>query len=161
MVWRIIDLKKLLVLLTVLLCLCGCTPKHEHTWTEATCEEPRKCSECGETEGEALGHEWVEATCIAPKTCTRCGKTEGEALGHSVPTLSCTEGGKCERCGKEVEALGHLTPNLSCTTGDTCQRCGEEFEPLGHEPGEETKKEIKKATCTEKGSYQLEVYCTR
>ena len=27
-------------------------------------------------------HEWTEATCFDPKTCTRCGETEGEALGH-------------------------------------------------------------------------------
>ena len=51
-----------------------------HTWAEATCEAPKTCSVCGETEGEALGHSWVEATCEAPKTCSGCGLTEGEAL---------------------------------------------------------------------------------
>ena len=32
--------------------LTGCG--HEHTWSEATCTEPKTCSECGETEGEPL-----------------------------------------------------------------------------------------------------------
>ena len=30
----------------------------------------------------ACQHEWKEATCTEPKTCTKCGETEGEALGH-------------------------------------------------------------------------------
>ena len=55
---------------------------HEHSWMEATCTEPKTCSICGETEGEALGHSWIEATCTEPKTCSVCGETEGEALGH-------------------------------------------------------------------------------
>ena len=150
-----------LLLLCILIGLFGCSPKHEHSWKEANCEESKTCTECGETEGEALGHEWAEATCTTPKTCLRCGKTEGEALGHSVKNLSCTEGGTCERCGKEIEPLGHITPNLSCTEGDTCQRCGEVFEPLGHEEGEAVKKTISSATCTEVGSYKIVVYCTR
>ena len=67
--------------LSICVMLTGCG--HEHIWAEATCTEPKTCSECGETEGEALGHTWEEATCTAPKTCSRCGETEGEALGHT------------------------------------------------------------------------------
>ena len=51
-----------------------------HTWIDATCETPKTCAVCGETEGEALGHTWVDATYEAPKTCSVCGATEGEAL---------------------------------------------------------------------------------
>ena len=29
---------------------------HVHKWTDATCDAPKTCSVCGETEGEALGH---------------------------------------------------------------------------------------------------------
>lgn len=76
--------------LTLTLTACG----HEHTWTEATCTEPKKCSECGATEGEALGHKWIEATCTSPKTCEICGETEGDPLGHAVDV------GLCSRCGK-------------------------------------------------------------
>ena len=65
----------------LMLVLTGCG--HKHTWAEATCTEPKKCSECGEIEGNPLGHDWsVEATCTEPKKCGRCGATDGEALGH-------------------------------------------------------------------------------
>lgn len=50
----------------------------EHEWVDATCQEPKHCSKCGETEGTPLEHEWAEATFAAPKTCTLCGETEGE-----------------------------------------------------------------------------------
>ena len=82
----------------VLLAGCG----HEHTWTEATCTEPKTCSECGKTEGEALGHDWTEATCAAPKTCTRCGETEGEALAHTLTEATFQSPAVCTVCGAEV-----------------------------------------------------------
>jgi len=41
----------------------------EHAWTDATCTEPKTCSVCGKTEGEALGHSMDAAT----RTCTICG----------------------------------------------------------------------------------------
>ncbi len=72
----------------------GCM--HEHEFTEATCTEPRTCTECGETEGEALGHDFSEATCTEPKICKVCGETEGEALGHTVSI------GTCKRCGESI-----------------------------------------------------------
>ena len=75
--------KKLTVLalaLALLLVFTGCC---SHEWNAATCETPKTCAKCSETEGEALGHSWVDATCAAPKTCSVCNKTEGEALGHS------------------------------------------------------------------------------
>lgn len=75
--------KKIICALVLALCLSmltGCCFHKE--WYAATCETPKTCVECGETEGEALGHIWVEATCTTPKTCTTCRVTEGEALGH-------------------------------------------------------------------------------
>lgn len=77
--------------------LAGCG--HEHTWTEATCIEPKTCSECGETEGEALGHTWAEATCTEPKTCRNCGETEGEALGHTWTEANYQTAQTCSVCG--------------------------------------------------------------
>lgn len=62
----------LLLIMGFSLCACG----HEHTWEEATCTEPKTCSECGETEGSPLGHSWVEQTDTTPKMCLRCGKME-------------------------------------------------------------------------------------
>ncbi len=75
-----------LLLASFILTSCG----HEHTWKDATCTEPKTCTECGETEGEPLGHSWIDATCTSPKTCELCGQTEGEPNGHSVEIARCT-----------------------------------------------------------------------
>lgn len=86
--------------LAICVMLTGCG--HEHTWTEATCTEPKTCSECGETEGEALGHTWVEATCAEPKHCSVCGETEGEALEHTLTEANYQQAATCEICGQTV-----------------------------------------------------------
>lgn len=67
-----------MVLITLTSCQC------KHSWKEATCASPSICSECGETQGEALGHSFTLATCTVPSTCRKCGITQGTALGHSV-----------------------------------------------------------------------------
>ena len=121
---------------------CG-AKKHEHSWRQATCTEPKTCSECGKTEGAALGHQWTEATCTVPKTCTVCGATEGEALGHQWTEATCTDPKRCTVCGvTEGEALGHQWTEATCTDPKRCTVCGAtEGEALGHQWAE--------ATCTE------------
>lgn len=52
----------------------------EHEWVEATCEEAKHCSVCGETEGEALPHTLTEATYQEAATCTVCGAVVGDPL---------------------------------------------------------------------------------
>lgn len=104
------------------LALAGCSASaassHEHEWEAATCETPRVCKTCGETDGEPLGHTWQEATCLAPKTCTVCGKTEGKkSEDHVWGEATCTEREKCVLCGREnlhSEPLGHdwIAPTL-------------------------------------------------
>lgn len=81
---------------------------HEHTWVDATCTEPKTCSECGETEGEALGHTWVDATCTEAKHCSECGETEGEPLGHTLTEANYQQPATCEVCGETVGEV--LTP---------------------------------------------------
>ena len=83
--------------LAVCVMLTGCG--HEHTWADATCTEPKTCSECGETEGEVLEHTWVEATCAEPKHCSVCGETEGEALEHTWTEATYWEAKTCSECG--------------------------------------------------------------
>lgn len=80
----------------------GTAEECAHEWVDATCQEPKHCSKCGETEGTPLDHVWAEATFAAPKTCTLCGETEGERTqsyfeehGAEVPDapVSCTVDG--------------------------------------------------------------------
>ena len=52
---RIILLVALIFVLALVLTSCG-NKQHEHKWSEATCTSPKTCTECGATEGEALGH---------------------------------------------------------------------------------------------------------
>lgn len=119
----------------LLLCLSGCC---QHEWTEATCTEPKTCTKCGETEGEALGHTWTEATCTKAKECSRCGAESGEPLGHDVKEWKEETASTCSEAGKEV---------------GTCTRCGETVTkdlPLAdHTPGEWTIE--KKATPVSSG----------
>ena len=133
------------------LCACG----HEHTWKEATCTDPKTCTECGEMEGEALGHTWVESTCTEPKTCSVCGETEGEASGHKAEEATCTEPAVCSVCGETVmDALGHKWEKATCSEPKTCSRCGEtEGEALGHQ--EEEWKTTKDASILQEGEEQL------
>ncbi len=76
------------------------TTTHTHSYSDATCTEPAKCS-CGAVKGKALSHSYGNATCTEPKTCTRCGETQGNELGHNF------SGGVCARCGKKLVAEAH------------------------------------------------------
>lgn len=93
-------MKRTVILAAVLaLCLClltACSCKHE--WAEATCEAPKTCTLCGETEGEALGHSWTDATCAAPKTCANCAETEGAALPHTWEEANYQDPKTCSVC---------------------------------------------------------------
>lgn len=153
--------------------LSGCSFGHEHIWQEATCESPKVCSDCGETEGEPIGHQWEAATCDMPKTCSvcgitegtpfehqweaatcekaktckLCGKIEGKANGHQWEKATCEKPMTCKSCGKiEGEANGHVLQSLSCTEGDICQVCEKEFEALDHDWVEATCIEPKKCS---------------
>ena len=123
-------MKKMTICLTIvfmLFSLFGCGKNNQnnnneepstectHIWKSATCENPKTCSLCSKTEGEALGHSWYAATCEKPKTCSLCSKTEGEALGHSWEAATCVNPKTCSVCGKtNGEPLGHTTSNGEC-----------------------------------------------
>lgn len=152
-----------LIFSSAIFALAGCG--HEHVWKEATCTDPRTCTECGETEGDPLGHKWKEATCTEPKTCSVCGETEGEPLGHKWKEATCTEPKTCSVCGKtEGKPSGHVvdewevTQEPTCTEAGsregTCTACGEivkeEVEATGHTPAEDWEI-IEEATSTSAG----------
>ncbi len=107
-------------ILIIMVALSGCG--HQHSFTEATCIEPKTCSVCGETEGEALGHTWLEADCDNPKTCSVCGATEGEALGHTWMEADCDSPKTCSVCGAtDGKALGHMVEVGWCSRCNTTQ----------------------------------------
>ena len=160
--------KKLLFAIGLLLALAtlvGCG--HHHLWKEATCTYPKYCTECNETEGQALGHDWTEATCTQPKVCRRCGAVEGDALGHDWIEATCSHPKKCRRCGAtEGEALQHewvfkeIVEPTCKNRGYSlfvCNLCGHEesrdyVSALGHDMTEATCTEPK--TCTRCGYTQ-------
>lgn len=147
----------------IVMVLSGCG--HEHKWMEATCTEPKTCSECGETEGEALGHKWVEATCTEPKTCSVCGEKEGDPLGHTWDMATCLHPTTCKVCGfiPDDKLADHACDNWEEVQEATCAEegyqkgickyCGKEFtvvlERIDHTFGEwETTTE---PTCNSEG----------
>ncbi len=115
-----------LIALALVLCMtlafsaCGC----KHDWEDATCTDPKTCSECGLTEGEKLGHDWLDPTCTDPKTCTQCGKERGDALGHEWIDATCTAPKTCSVCSAtEGDPLSHDWLDATCTSVKTCSVC--------------------------------------
>lgn len=76
----------------------GCV--NGHNFAAATCEEPKTCKDCGETEGSPLGHDYSEATCTEASRCTRCLKKNGEALSHNWLPATYDSPKRCDRCGE-------------------------------------------------------------
>ncbi len=106
-----------------LMLLAGC--QCEHVFADADCLTPKTCTECGETEGEALGHDWVEADCVTPKTCSRCKATEGDVAEHTWVDASCAAPKTCSVCGEtEGEALEHTWVDATTSAPKTCSGCG-------------------------------------
>lgn len=113
-----------LLLITAVILLCGCCLAH--SWEEATCTEPKTCTKCGKTDGEALRHDWEEATCIAPKTCARCGKTKGEVLEHTWSPATCTDPETCAVCGAvKGRPIDHDWSFATAEAPRTCKACGQ------------------------------------
>lgn len=119
----------------------------DHTWSNADCSSPAKCTKCGKTNGSALGHSWgageltVAPTCTTTGTkvftCSRCNTTKTETVkanGHSygdwIIDLEATEtstGSKhrdCSACGNtetlEIPIVGHEHKYNSVVTAPTC-----------------------------------------
>lgn len=118
--------KKLIVLLLALSCilvLVGCGCKHE--WLAATCENPKTCELCGETEGEAKGHSIVIATCEEAEHCESCNYVYGELLGHTWLDATTEAPITCETCGATEGERIITDPRF--TTASTLELQGEWF----------------------------------
>ena len=114
----------------------------DHQWQAATCTQPRTCTQCGKTQGQALGHQWQAATCTEPEVCSVCGQTQGESVGHNWQAATCTAPETCSVCGQtRGEALAHSWQAATCAAPETCSLCGQtQGEALPHNWQE--------ATCT-------------
>ncbi len=106
---------KILSLITVtliILCVfssCGC----KHEWKDANCTEPKTCTLCNVTEGEAAGHKWLDATCTTPKVCKNCDAEDSKPLGHDWQDATTEAPTTCSRCkvteGKKIDADPRFT----------------------------------------------------
>ena len=162
---------------------------NKHDAVDATCIEAGmeaywECSVCGKLFRDEAGKNEIETPTVVPAT----GHIAGEPVRENVKASSCTEAGSydevvyCTVCNAElsrktktVKPIGHefgewkVTKEPKCTEeGEetrVCSVCGEKetrpVEALGHVPGEPKQENVLDATCTEKGSYDLVVRCTR
>ena len=89
-------------MLCVGIVLAGCAGECAHSY-DNSCDTI--CNECSEE--RTTTHSFVDADCNNPKTCSVCGATEGDALGHSFELISdlCTGGSICKNCSTPSEAV--------------------------------------------------------
>ena len=120
-------------LMLMFFCLCGCS-QHKHTFTEADCDHPATCSDCGEVDGDALGHT------VTVGLCARCGAVQGEssieglnkcfaaAMDAGGPLITCVEGissgSPDEQYASFAEADGYAA-EMRATYGDILAICGD------------------------------------
>ena len=113
--------------LLIVLIIAGCensastmAPKCEHSYSEATCTEPAKCSLCGEESGWQLGHDFTNTTCTQDGACSRCGEVQ-VAFGHSWIEATCQSPKRCNTCNATEGSKGaHNFNDSKCTV------CGKE-----------------------------------
>ena len=122
----------ILAITAAVIFLCSCNSECEHNWQGATCNNPKICLICGETEGEPLAHSWAEPNCLSPKTCKLCKITEGEAFGHNWSTINCKDPKKCTRCGILGERKEHTWSTTACLETPDCVVCGVKGEKINH-----------------------------
>ncbi len=122
--------------------------------------------------GSAGGHEhtWADATCEAPKTCTECGETEGNPIEHSVVHVDaigagCHSNGNveywyCSVCGAHWldEALTQVTNAKSIVSPATGSENVVHFEAV--EPGCHSNGNVEYWYCPDCEGFWLNEYCT-
>ena len=124
-------MKKIIAILMLLFCICmlsACGCRHE--WKDATCETPKTCFYCEETQGEPLGHNWQDVSNACTQICANCGMAGGEQKEHQWIKASCTNPKTCSVC-KITD--GDKTPHVDFvqmnTNGDQIHvrcLCGQE-----------------------------------
>ena len=114
----------------------------KHDWSEATCESPKTCSRCLETEGEALTHAYIDGKCVF------CGASNSQSGNNEhvhqydqkntntsflSSAATCTDSAKyfysckCSDVGNNTfdygKASGHNWVDATCTSPKSCSVC--------------------------------------
>lgn len=86
--------------------------KNMHHFIDATCTEPKRCIDCGQTEGEPLGHQISEWIIDIEGTCTTEGKQHKECI-------------RCQKIleEKNIELVEHTWKEADCYNPRTCVVC--------------------------------------
>lgn len=131
----------LMLVLSVLL-LAGYSCKH--LWKDATCTEPKTCSKCGETEGEALGHtlgnwedgevDYISAVKQKILCCSVCGEVlesreeELFSLAHdgkfdfNVEEFTQRLENQLSYVSEELDTISYMTQYMTDASGNvTCR----------------------------------------
>jgi len=131
--------------------VCKATGITSHTYGEATCDVAATCSECGATDGDALGH--IDDN--HDHKCDRnCGKNDMNMDQH---VDSATDGDHV--CDYGCKAVLEKCSDMEGDQDHNCDVCNEPG-INGHTPGETVVENEKEADCTNEGSYDEVVYCT-
>ena len=89
-----------------------------------SCADQEKAYTNTAASADPIEHSWLDATCTEPKTCSACGATEGEALGHTPgqDDGDCTTAVSCAVCGEEaVPAKDAHSYEYGECTNDGCE----------------------------------------
>lgn len=104
---------------------------HTHSWKAATCTTPKTCTDCGQTEGVALGHsvgEWekepidaINATQDTVKRCTRCqsiidSKSEKVTSFVNGNKFIFTPNELVDRLDASLDSVGYLTAAIGTSS---------------------------------------------
>ena len=122
----------------------------EHEWNDATCTEPKTCSKCGATEGEANpdAHEWDEGKVTTEPTCSKAG-VKTFTCKHNAQHTKTEEVAVDENAHNWGEAeYTWAEDGSSCTATRVCKNNETHKETAD---AEITSKTVKDATCEEKG----------
>jgi hypothetical protein len=86
----------------LILSLCACrgtksnfqdnTSVHGNSSIVSQVEQPKVCE-----------HSWSNATCISPKKCSICGKTEGTTIAHNYSSGKCTRCGQADPNAEKIK----------------------------------------------------------
>ena len=149
--------------------------RHTHSGGTATCTAKAVCASCGKEYGdEPAGHDIVKhggkaSTCTdtghwAYETCSKCDYTTYEVIpanGHNYGSLIAQVDAACTAAGMKAyyqcsDCKAYFDANKNQTTKDALV-----IPASGHTNGAAVREKETPAACTESGSYEEVVYCTK